>query len=127
MGALARFIVVLLRSDLSVTPGKEVIEPSDLVIGDALDHKITRLDERPLTYFLDMPRIASFAVDGVTELHESIISQERERQWGANIMLYNGVMDESIVNRLGRMTTWSETIWFSNQKYSLLHCRNQGG
>lgn len=87
----------------------------------------THYDERPLTYFLDMPRIASFAVDGVTELHESIISQERERQWGANIMLYNGVMDERIVNRLGRMTTWSETIWFSNQKYSLLHCRNQGG
>lgn len=81
--------------------------------------------ERSLSYFVDMPRIASFAVDGVTELHDSIISQERERQWGADIMLYDGVMDKRIVERLARLPKWSETLWFSNNRYSLLHCRNQ--
>ncbi len=36
-GALARFSVSLLRSGLSVTPGGELVQACDLVVGDALE------------------------------------------------------------------------------------------
>lgn len=84
----------------------------------------THYGERSLSYFLEMPRIASFAVDGVTELHESIIGGDRQRGWGADILLYNGVMDRDNLERLKTLTPWSDVLWFDNETYSLLHCRN---
>lgn len=86
----------------------------------------THYGERSLSYFLEMPRIASFAVDGGTELHESIVSGDKERGWGADILLYNGVMDRDNLERLKQLTPWSDVVWFDDGKYSLLHCRNQG-
>ena len=81
-------------------------------------------DQRPVTYFLQMPKIASFALDGRTDLHERIIEGDRTRGWNAEILLYNGVMNEADVARLGALCRHSRVIWLENHQYSLLHCRN---
>lgn len=81
-------------------------------------------DQRPVTYFLQMPKIASFALDGRTDLHEKIIAGDKVRGWGAEILLYNGVMNDADVARLNALCSHSRVIWFGDHRYSLLHCRN---
>lgn len=81
-------------------------------------------DQRPVTYFLQMPKIASFALDGRTDLHENIIAGDKVRGWGAEILLYNGVMNDADVARLNALCSHSRVMWFGDHRYSLLHCRN---
>ena len=71
-----------------------------------------------------MPKIASLALDGRTDLHEKIIAGDKVRGWGAEILLYNGVMNEADVARLNALCSRSRVIWFGDHRYSLLHCRN---
>jgi methylase of polypeptide subunit release factors len=82
-------------------------------------------DQRPVTYFLQMPKIASFAVDGRTDLHEKIIAGDKVRGWRAEILLYNGVMNEADVTRLNALCSHSRVVWFGDHRYSLVHCRNE--
>jgi len=71
-----------------------------------------------------MPKIASFALDGRTDLHEKIIAGDKGRRWCAEILLYNGVMNEANVARLNALCSHSQVIWFGDNRYSLIRCRN---